>query len=109
MVLSFVNPLKMLHGPIAAYQMIPKGMTQDVVKYFKDAGIRVMLSIGGITYTDDWDAALASNPETLAQHAAPVAQKLGVGIEIDYENSSSPNIVALGEFIATYRSVQPLR
>ena len=107
-VLSFVNPLKMLNGTdLGLYQMIPLGMTSEVVNYFKRAGIRVMLSIGGITYTDDWDAALAANPTQLGLNAAFVAQYLGVGIEIDYENSSSPNIEALGRFIEAYRSVHP--
>ena len=62
-VLSFVNPLKLLNytsetNPLGG---IPVGMTQEVVNYFKSAGIRVMLSIGGITYTDDWNAALVQN------------------------------------------------
>jgi hypothetical protein len=82
-------------------------MTPEVVNYFKSAGIRVMLSIGGITYTDDWDAALAKNPTQLGLNAAEVADSLGVGIEIDYENSSSPNIEALGRFIAAYRQQLP--
>jgi len=66
-----------------------------------------MLSIGGITYTDDWDAALTASsdsPEMLGRNAAEVAGDLGVGIEIDYENSSSPNIDALERFIFAYRS-----
>jgi hypothetical protein len=73
-VLSFVNPLKMLHDTDTG-GMIPQGMTQEVVDYFKSRGIRVMLSIGGI--------------------------------EIDYENSSSPNIGALEAFIAAYRLQLP--
>jgi len=101
-VLSFVNPLKMLRSADTG-GMLPKGMTQEVVDYFKTKGIRVMLSIGGITYTDDWDLALAEDPRRLAANAVSVAQTLGVGIEIDYENSSSPNIAALGEFIDEYR------
>jgi hypothetical protein len=107
-VLSFVHPLKLLlRTDSGELGMIPKGMSPQVVKYFKDAGIRVMLSIGGITYTDAWDAALAMDPETLGAHAATIAQALGVGIEIDYENSSSPNIEALGRFIAAYRQQLP--
>ena len=43
----------------------------------------------------------------LGLNAAAVAAYLGVGIEIDYENSSSPNIVALERFIAAYRSQHP--
>ena len=107
-VLSFVHPLKLLQrSDSGELGMIPKGMSQQVVNYFKDAGIRVMLSIGGITYTDAWDAALAMDPETLGKHAATIAQTLGVGIEIDYENSSSPNIEALAKFISAYRSILP--
>ena len=84
--------------------MTPRGMNKDVIKYFKDAGIRVMLSIGGITYTDDWDAALATNPTQLGPAMRPiVARDLGIDIEIDYENSSSPNIAALDKFITEYR------
>jgi hypothetical protein len=66
-----------------------------------------MLSIGGITYTDDWDTALATDPARLARNAAALAQRLGVGIEIDYENSSSPNLTGLQTFIDTYRSLLP--
>lgn len=107
-VLSFVNPLKLLKASDEGHlNMIPRGMTLAVVNYFKNAGIRVMLSIGGITYTDDWDAALAEDPTQLGLNAAQVAQDLGVGIEIDYENSSSPNIAALETFITAYRSVHP--
>jgi hypothetical protein len=105
-VLSFVNPLKMLKQSDDGLDgMIPRGMTQEVVDYFKKAGIRVMLSIGGITYTDDWDAALAQDPVQLGKNAARVAGSMGVGIEIDYENSSSPNIPALDAFIRAYREV----
>jgi hypothetical protein len=107
-VLSFVHPLKLLNATDTGYlNMIPRGMTQGVIAYFKSRGIRVMLSIGGITYTDAWDAALAMNATKLGLNAAKVATDLGVGIEIDYENSSSPNIEALESFIAAYRSQVP--
>jgi hypothetical protein len=107
-VLSFVNPMKLLQQTdTGLYNMIPAGMNQAVVNYFKTRGIRVMLSIGGITYTADWDAALAANPAQLARNAAQVAQTMGVGIEIDYENSSSPNLPALETFVSTYRSILP--
>src|SRR5215216_2448849 len=107
-VLSFVNPLKMLNQTDTGLNnMIPVGMNQAVVDYFKNRGVRVMLSIGGITYTDDWDAALLANPTQLARNAAAIAQAMGVGIEIDYENSSDPNIDALQEFITEYRRQLP--
>ena len=107
-VLSFVNPLKLLQqGDTGLFNMIPAGMTQDVVNYFKSRGVRVMLSIGGITYTDDWDAALAGNPTQLGLNAAGVAQAMGVGIEIDYERTTDPNLAGLQEFVDAYRSVLP--
>ena len=107
-VLSFVNPLKMLNQTDTGLnQMIPIGMNQAVVNYFKNRGIRVMLSIGGITYTDDWNTALAQDGYQLGLNAATIAQAMGVGIEIDYENSSDPNIAGLQDFISAYRSQLP--
>ncbi|MFL5628655.1 MAG: hypothetical protein ACJ788_23995, partial [Ktedonobacteraceae bacterium] len=92
-ILSFVQPLKLLNKTTDAQtaQGVPVGMTSDIVNYFKSHNIRVMLSIGGITYASYWDQALAANPTQLGLNAAAVAQQLGVGIEIDYENSNSPN------------------
>ena len=66
-----------------------------------------MLSIGGITYTDAWDQALAADATQLGLNAPRVATELGVGIEIDYEQNSSPNLVGLQAFIDAYRSVHP--
>ena len=82
-------------------------MTSDVVQYFTDAGVRVMVSIGGITYTDDWDAALAEDAAGLGTAAATMASTLGVGVEIDYEQNSSPDLDGLQAFIDAYRSVHP--
>lgn len=108
-VLSFVNPLKLLNKTDDAGTVdgVPIGMTQDVVNYFKSRGIRVALSIGGITYTDDWNTALATNPTQFGLNAAEVAQNLGVGIEIDYEQNADPNLTGLQAFINAYRSVLP--
>jgi hypothetical protein len=108
-VLSFVHPLKLLHRTTDATTLdgIPRGMTLEIVDYFKSRGIRVMLSIGGITYTDAWNQALAENPAQFARNAAEVAQRLGVGIEIDYEENTSPNLTALQTFIDTYRAILP--
>lgn len=69
--------------------------------------MRVMLSIGGITYVDAWNQALATNATQLGLNAAAVATRLGVGIEIDYEESSNPNLAGLQKFIDAYRSVHP--
>lgn len=108
-VLSFVNPLKLLNktDDVTTVGGIPKGMTPVIVNYFKSKGIRVMLSIGGITYTKDWNTALAANAMQLGFNAAEVAGSLGVGIEIDYEEASSPNLTGLQAFITAYRSVHP--
>src|SRR5882762_7958470 len=88
-VLSFVNPLKLLNQTNDSQTVngAPIGMTSAVVSYFTSHNIRVMLSIGGITYTGDWDTALSTNATLLGQRAAAVATQLGVGIEIDYEEN----------------------
>ena len=108
-VLSFVHPLRLLNRTTDAQTLngVPRGMSPEVVNYFKSRGVRVMLSIGGITYTDAWNQALASNPTQFGLNAAQVAQSLGVGIEIDYEENTSPNLTALQSFINAYRSVHP--
>lgn len=113
-VLAFANPLKMLNQTdTGVLNSIPIGMNSAVVNYFKSRGVRVMISIGGITYTDDWDTALGVDSVTsptatqLGLRAAAVAQALGVGIEIDYERSTGPKINAMQAFINAYRSQLP--
>jgi hypothetical protein len=106
-ILSFVHPLKLLNQTTDAGTLngVPRGMTAEIVNYFKSRNIRVMLSIGGITYTDAWNQALAQNPTQFGLNAAAVAQQLGVGIEIDYEENTNPNLSGLQAFIDAYRSV----
>jgi hypothetical protein len=108
-VLSFVEPMKLLNktNDSGTSLGIPIGMNSTVVNYFKSRGVRVQLSIGGITYVDAWNQALATNPSQLGLNAAEAAQRLGVGIEIDYEENSSPNLTGLQAFITAYRSVLP--
>jgi hypothetical protein len=108
-VLSFVHPLRLLNKTTDSQTLdgVPRGMTQDVVSYFKSRNIRVMLSIGGITYVDPWNQALSANATQLGLNAAEVAQRLGVGIEIDYEENTDPNLAGLQAFIDAYRSVLP--
>jgi hypothetical protein len=108
-VLSFVHPLRLLNKTNDAQtsQGIPLGMTPEIVNYFKSRNVRVMLSIGGITYTDAWNQALATNATQLGLNAAEAAQRLGVGIEIDYEQNADPNIAGLQAFIDAYRSRLP--
>jgi hypothetical protein len=108
-ILSFVNPLKLLNqtNDSQTANGVPIGMNSAIVSYFTSRNIRVMFSIGGITYTSDWDTALNTNPTQLGTYAAQLAQRLGVGIEIDYENNTSPNLTALQSFINAYRAIFP--
>ena len=108
-VLSFVHPLDLLNKTTVAAPLggIPVGMTPAIVEYFKSRDIRVMLSIGGITYTKAWNQALAQDAAQLGRNAALVAQTLGVGIEIDYEENKAPDLAGLETFIKAYRSAQP--
>ncbi|WP_232248290.1 glycoside hydrolase family 18 protein [Streptacidiphilus rugosus] len=108
-VLAFVDPLKLLNSTNDSGDVngAPVGMNQAVVNYFTSHGVRVMLSIGGITYTGNWDTALSQNPTLLGQKAAALATQLGVGMEIDYENSSSPDVTGLQSFITAYRAAHP--
>jgi hypothetical protein len=108
-VLSFVDPVKLLNLTTdSSYtQGIPNGMTANVVNYFTSKGVRVMLSVGGITFVSNWDSVLSSNPTQLAINAAHAAAQLGVGIEIDYEQSTTPQLDALATFISTYRGLEP--
>jgi hypothetical protein len=82
-------------------------MDSAVVSYFTSHGIRVMVAIRRQTYTSAWDTALSQNGTLLGQKAAALATQLGVGVEIDYENSSSPNLTGLQNFVSAYRPVHP--
>lgn len=108
-VLSFVNPVKLMNltNDPETVNGIPIGMTSAIVGYFTGANVRVMFSIGGASYTSLWDQALASNPTQLGLNAAAAARQFGVGMEIDYENDSNPNLTGLQSFITAYRSQIP--
>lgn len=108
-ILSFVNPLKLLNQTNDAQTVngVPIGITSQIVSYFTSHNIRVMLSIGGITFVTDWNTALSTNPTQLGLNAAAVAKNLGVGIEIDYEENTTPNLTGLQAFITAYRSQLP--
>jgi hypothetical protein len=108
-VLSFVNPYKLLNlsNDAQTANGVPVGMNSEIVRYFTGRRIRVMLSLGGLSYIRDWDKTLAANPQQLAINCARLAQRLGVGIEIDYENDRSPNLSGLQKFIDAYRSILP--
>ena len=108
-VLSFVNPVKLMSLTTDSGNIngIPVGMTAAVVNYFQSRGIRVMMSIGGFSYTKNWDKALSTNPAQLGINAANAAKQFNVGMEIDYEKSSNPNLTGLQQFVTAYRSVVP--
>jgi hypothetical protein len=108
-VLSFVNPVKLMNLTTDSGDVngIPIGMTPAVVNYFQSKGVRVMMSIGGFSYTKNWDKALGSNPTQLGINAANTAKQFNVGMEIDYEKSSNPNLTGLQQFVSAYRSVVP--
>ena len=108
-VLSFVEPAKLLHRTTDATTLngVPRDMTPEIVSYFTSRGIRVMLSIGGITYVDAWNQALAEGAAQLGSNAAAVARQLGVGIEIDYEANTGANLAGLQSFITAYRTALP--
>jgi len=100
-VLSFVDPIKLLNQTNDAQTVngVPIGMNAQVVSYFTSHNIRVMLAIGGITFVSNWDTALSTNPTQLGLNAAAAAKSLGVGIEIDYEENTSPNLAGMQSFI----------
>jgi len=108
-VLSFVNPVKLMNRTTDSTTVngIPIGMTTAVVNYFQSKGVRVMMSIGGFSYTKLWDKALSANPTQLGINAANAAKQFNVGMEIDYEKSSNPNLTGLQQFVSAYRSVVP--
>jgi len=106
-VLSFVDPVKLMNltNDSTTNAGIPIGMNTNVINYFESKGIRVMMSIGGASFTSHWDKALGSNPTQLGINAANAAKQYNVGMEIDYEKSSNPNLTGLQKFVTAYRSV----
>ncbi len=108
-ILSFVNPVKLMNLTTDSGDTsgIPVGMNAAVISYFQSRGVHVMMSIGGASYRKNWDKALSSNPTQLGLNAAAAAKAFNVGMEIDYENSSSPNLTGLQKFVTAYRSQIP--
>jgi hypothetical protein len=108
-VLSFLKPMELLQGATntAFKNGIPRGMTADIVKYFTTRDIRVLLSMGGVTYTNSWNEALVSDPAELARRAADAVLFLGAdGLEIDWENGtpSDAELEGMEVFIETYNT-----
>ena len=117
-VLSFLEPLDLLNSSnygTCEYGVpdppipdgVPVGMTKAVVDYFKSHGIRVMLSMGGVTYTQSWNTALTTDPARLACLAIKAVEALGAnGLEIDWENGTpdANELEGIETFIDTYNA-----
>src|SRR5262249_51147281 len=105
-ILSFVDPVKLMNlsTDSTTTKGSPIGMNAAVINYFQSRGVRVMMSIGGASFRKNWDKALSSNPTQLGLNAAAAATQFNVGMEIDYENSSQPNLSGLAQFVTAYRS-----
>ena len=108
-VLSFLKPMELLDLATnnAFLNGSPRGMTTDIVSYFTGRDIRVLLSMGGVTYTDSWNEALTTAPATLALNAAEAVAALGAdGLEIDWENGrpSDAELEGIEIFIDTYNA-----
>lgn len=107
-ILSFLQPLEVLSmDPLDPTTGVPVGMTQEIVDYFKDEGIRVMMSLGGQTYVDFWNEAMAIDAGLLGHNAALIASHFDVGMEIDYEENTDPDLAGLQAFIDAYRTMHP--
>jgi len=110
-ILSFVNPMDLLQqtNNQQVKNGIPVGFTNEVLSFFQNAGISILFSIGGASYSSLWDQALSSTSEStqLAQYAAAAAKQYGVGIEIDYENDNGATLDQLDNFVKVYRSIIP--
>ncbi|MDH3923744.1 MAG: hypothetical protein OET41_03975 [Xanthomonadales bacterium] len=111
-VLSFLEPMELLEGTNNSVFLngIPKGMTKEIVSYFTDEDIRVLLSMGGVTYTSSWNEALITAPAELARkaHAAVISLEAD-GLEIDWENGTPSEVELNGieVFIETYNGLAP--
>jgi len=105
-ILSFVDPVKLMNLTTDSGNTkgVPVGMNTSVISYFQNRGVRVMMSIGGASYKKNWDKALSANPTQLGLNAEAAAKQFNVGMEIDYENSSNPNLTGLQQFVSAYRS-----
>lgn len=109
-VLSFLEPMQLLLGTTngAFVNGVPAGMTPAIVDYFASRGIRVLLSMGGVTYTDSWNQALSTDPAGLAERAVAAVELLGAdGLEIDWENGTptAAQMAGIESFINTYNDL----
>jgi hypothetical protein len=90
------------------------------IKQLQAMGLYVVISIGGASFSGDWDFLADRNQtENAANVAVGWAQKHNVGIEIDYEGSGgwtcgknkatvATPLLNIGHFIETFRSAVPV-
>lgn len=109
-VLSFLEPMHLLLGTTndRFADGIPVGMTPAIVDYFTSRQIRVLLSLGGVTYAGAWNEALVTDPALLAARAVAAVESLGAdGLEIDWENGTpdADEMAGIETFIATYNAL----
>ena len=69
---------------------------------------QVFFSIGGYAYMGDWGwLSSTSQAAAAGAKACEIAQKYGVGIEIDYEGGSDP-LAGLESFVGAFRTSCPM-
>ena len=104
-VLSFVHPLKLLNQTTDATTLngVPRGMTPAIVEYFKSHGVRVMLSIGGITYTTAWNQALTQMPRSSGVMRRSWRRPSVSASRSTTRRTVRPNLAGLEAFIRAYR------
>ena len=87
LIIRFLHPMKVLELTTDAVTTagVPIGMSQEIVDYFKARDIRVMMSIGGITYTDAWDEALLTDAWQLGlTHPDGTEEQFAVSFDFRY-------------------------
>ena len=107
--LSFAKPTEILDPALNEDRCDSLGVRKGIpgaITYFKDTlGMSlVFISVGGATYREDWETALATDAFGFGEKCAAIANHYGVGIEIDYEGSTDPYLTELEEFINGYRT-----
>eukprot|EP01062_Namystynia_karyoxenos_P006802 TRINITY_DN12379_c3_g1_i1.p1 TRINITY_DN12379_c3_g1~~TRINITY_DN12379_c3_g1_i1.p1 ORF type:complete len:711 (+),score=255.39 TRINITY_DN12379_c3_g1_i1:83-2134(+) len=98
--LAFMDPQELPNGEASVPQVFI-----DAAADFKGRGQGVFFSIGGYSYAGRWGWLQdAEKSAACGRAAAAIAQKHGVGIEIDYEGGADP-ADGLVAFIKGFRSV----
>ena len=80
-VLSFVDPVKLMNltTDSTTTKGIPVGMTTAVINYFQSRGVRVMMSIGGFSYTKNWDESAGYESDAARDQCCQCRQAIQCG------------------------------